>query len=109
MKDYIAKFKDKDIDSISVVFYFKDGKADLLGKKLKEKNQTFLHDGKSWDIVISEYFQKNFPTIFEKMDTDPEPTMLTTYFELNKENEAVAKSFIEALEDIIEKELILDA
>jgi predicted helicase len=107
MKEYLAKFKDKDIDSIAVVLYINDGKAGELSKKLNEKNTTFAKDGRSWASMLSTYFEKNHPEIFLEIEFDPEPIMLTTYFALTKENEALSKKYIELLENFIEQEIPL--
>lgn len=107
MKEYLAKFKDKDIDSIAIVLYIQDGKAGELGKKLKAKDASFLGDGRSWESILSAYFEKNHPTLFQEIEFDPEPMMLTTYFALTKENDALSKTYIEVLESFIEEELPL--
>ncbi len=104
MKDYLAKFKDKDIESISIVFYFQDGKAAELGKKLSLQNEPFPNQGLMWDKIITQYIKENDSEVFAQMDTDPEPTMHTTYFEISKENEVLAKRYISLIEDLIEQE-----
>jgi hypothetical protein len=105
MKEYLAKFKDKDIDSIAVVLYINDGKAGELSKKLNEKDNSFVKDGRSWANLLSIYFEKNHPDLFLELEYDPEPIMLTTYFALTKENEALSKKYIELLENFIEQEI----
>jgi predicted helicase len=107
MKEYLAKFKDKDIDSIAIVLYINDGKAGELSKKLNAKNNTFNKDGRSWADMLSTYFEKNHPELFSEIEFDPEPIMLTTYFALTKENDVLSKKYIEILEQFVEQEIPL--
>jgi hypothetical protein len=104
MKDYIAKFKDKDIDSISIVFYCCDGKAGQQGNAVASVYPSFKKDGFAWDVLINNYFEINHPDLFSEMETDPEPTMHTTYFEISKANELLSKKYITELEDFVESE-----
>ncbi len=105
MKDYVEKITHE--NTISVCLFVEKEKVMAIGEKMNAINDLAYMNGYNWEAFFNYYLEKNYPEVFEGMETDPEAGMYAANYELNPENEKKADQFVSIIENLIENESIL--
>lgn len=100
MPDYLSVVSDD--QNISLVFYIDSEEILKIGAEIEKINPDAYMNGYNWEAFLNYYLKKQSPDVLHNMDSDPEASMYTVYYENTEENSGKVKKFAEIIEYLIE-------